>query len=865
MEGNMGVVGRNLRLSVCGIILITLLTGCATGVKKQVQKDIEKPTALRVITDISTTDDPESIHVLIMGKPLLTYSAFKQPSPLSVVLFFPETALENVKIQQAVDSNTVGLIQASELTEQGHTTKILISLKKDVPYVVNRENDGLRVSFQKAPIISSDILKQEAETKQPVILTEKKTDAENMPDIPMLQSVDTTLFEKGIKITVMADGHIRNYKSFTIENPPRIVLDMFDVKSRHKKEQIVPVDTKWVRNIRYYGYPDKVRLVIDTQKPYLLAFKVNPVEKGLTIHVGEDTTAVSNLEKKQERAPQGKIEKSAWVNRVDFLSEEAGKSTVIIGTTAPVKYDIKKSSPKRLTLTLFNTKLPDYRKRPLITTRFESAVDRITPVQAPGKTDISMITMELREPVPYMVEQSENLIQVHFEASSIQPRPLAAAKLSPWEAVVSQTAAETEVKEVQQTTAKEISPLKQPGKYTGEKIALNFYETDIKNVLRIIREISGENIAIDKDVTGKVTLAFDKPVPWDQVLDLILKMNKLGMVYEDDIIRISRLDTILAEKIKTRKLIDEEPLTTAYILVNYADAQKDVLPLLTKIKTDRGSLSVDTRTNQIIMTDVQSRIDRAREIVKNVDKVTPQVIIEAKIVEARIEWGRRLGIDWTLVSGPIFKDFFGGAFAYDVGFHFPVAAASEVGFTFSKILGTPLELAAKIRAAEANNDARVLSSPKVKTSDNEEATISQGVRQPYPERDESGLTTVAFIDILLELKVTPHITADDRISMIIDIKKEDSLGNVNIGGSEVPVVSTSMANTTLLVDNGDTIVIGGIFKTTQTKNTTGFPVLSKIPVLGWLFKSQEQAKREDELLIFITPRIVRLEQRSAQN
>ena len=864
MEGNMGVVGRNLRRAVCGAILIALLTGCAIGAKKQTQKDIEKPTVLRRITDIRTTDGPESIHVLIMGKPLLTYSAFKQPSPLSVVLFFPETALENVKIQQTVDSNTVGLIQASELTEQGHTTKILISLKKDVPYVVNRENGGLKVSFQKAPIISSDILKQEAKIKKPVILTEKKTDAENMPDVPVLQSVDTTLFEKGIKITVMADGHIRNYKSFTIENPPRIVLDMFDVKSRYKKEQIVPVDTKWVRNIRYYGYPDKVRLVIDTQKAYLLSFEVNPAEKGLTIHVGEDTNAVSKLEKKQERAPQGKIKKSAWVNRVDFLSEEAGKSTVIIGTTAPVKYDIKKSSPKRLTLTLFNTKLPDYRRRPLITTRFESAVDRITPVQTPGKTDISMITMELREPVPYMVEQSENLIQVHFEASSIPPRPLAAAKLSPWEAVVSQTAAEAEVKEAQKTT-KEKSPLKKAGQYTGEKIALNFYETDIKNVLRIIREISGENIAIDKNVTGKVTLAFDKPVPWDQVLDLILKMNKLGMIYEGNIIRIATLKTISDEKARMRDKVNEEPLHTEYILVNYADAQKDVLPLLSKIKTERGSLSVDIRTNQIIMTDVQSRIDRAREIVKNVDRVTPQVIIEAKIVEANTNFSRSLGIDWSLNAGPIFKNFFGGTFDYDVGFSYPVAADSSVGFTFTKILGTPLELSARISAAESNNEARLLSSPKVKTSDNEEATISQGIRQPYPERDESGLTTVAFIDILLELTVTPHITADDRVSMIIDIKKEDALENVNIGGSDVPVVSTNKAKTTLLVDNGETIVIGGIFKTSTDKTVTGFPLLMNIPVLGWLFKSETKTKVDRELIIFITPTIVHMEQRTAQN
>jgi len=252
-----------------------------------------------VITDISTTDGPAATHVLIKGKPLLTYSAFKQPSPLSVVLFFPETTLENVKIRQPTDRSTVGLIQASELTEEGHTTKILISLKKDVPYVVNREDDGLRVSFQKAPVVSSDIPEQEAKTKEPVILTEKKADTENMLNTPVLQSVETAPFEKGIEIKIMADGHIQSYKSFTIATPPRIVLDLFDVKSRYKKEQTVPVNTKWVRNIRYYGYPDKVRLVIDTQQPYLSAFKVNANEKGLTVDVGEDASVVSEHEKKQ--------------------------------------------------------------------------------------------------------------------------------------------------------------------------------------------------------------------------------------------------------------------------------------------------------------------------------------------------------------------------------------------------------------------------------------------------------------------------------------------------------------------------------------------------------------------------------------
>ncbi|MFQ5484408.1 MAG: type IV pilus secretin PilQ [Desulfobacterales bacterium] len=863
MEGNIGVVGRNFCRAVRTVILIALLTGCATGVKKQARQEVEKPTSLKLITDISTTDDPVSVNVLIKGKPLLTYSAFKQPSPLSVVLFFPETALENVTIRQPVDNSTVGLIQASELTEEGHTTKILISLKKDVPYVVNREDDGLRVSFQKAPIVSSDIPEKEAKTKAPVVLTEKKTDTENIPDVLVLQSVETAPFEKGIEIKIMADGHIQNYKSFTIATPPRIVLDMFDVRSRHKKEQIVPVDTKWVRNIRYYGYPEKVRLVIDTQQPYLSAFKVNAVEKGLTVDVGEDATVVSEHEKKQARELQSKVEEPAWVNRVDFLSEEAGKSTVIIGTTLPVKYDIKKSDPKRLTLTLFNTKLPDYRRRPLITTRFESAVDRITPAQPPGGEEMSMITLELREPVPYMVEQSENLIKVHFEASSIPPRPLTTAKLQPWEAAVSQEAAGTETETGKKTGVKTVLA-KPGGKYTGEKIALNFYETDIKNVLRIIREISGKNIAIDKDVTGKVTLAFDKPVPWDQVLDLILKMNNLGQVYEGDIIRIARLDTISKEKKRIRDKVKEEPLHTEYILINYADAQKDVLPLLKKIKTERGSLSVDTRTNQIIMTDVQSRIDRAREIVKNIDKVTPQVIIEAKIVEANTNFSRSIGIDWSMKGGPIFKNFFKGVFSYDVGFSYPIADASSAGFKFTKILGTPFDLDMKIMAAETNKDARLLSAPKIKTADNEKAIISQGIKQPYPERDESGLTTVAFIDILLELEVTPHITADNRVSMLINIKKEDSLGNVNIGGSQVPVVSTNKANTTLLVNDADTIVIGGILKTKRDLTESGFPVLSKIPILGWLFKSKIKSKDDTELIIFITPRVVQLEQRTAQ-
>jgi len=202
-------------------------------------------------------------------------------------------------------------------------------------------------------------------------------------------------------------------------------------------------------------------------------------------------------------------------------------------------------------------------------------------------------------------------------------------------------------------------------KYTGEKIALDFYDTDIKNVFRIIREISGKNFAIDKNVTGKVTLSLDKPVPWDQVLDLVLKMNQLGMTMEGDIIRIATLNSLAQEEKQKEVLVKAtqqavkqqkalEPLITAYIPVSYSNAQSEVLPHIQTVLTEgRGKASVDTRNNQLILTDTAEKIEQMREIVMKIDQVTPQVVIEARIVEANSSFTRDLGFDWGDVeAGP---------------------------------------------------------------------------------------------------------------------------------------------------------------------------------------------------------------------
>jgi type IV pilus assembly protein PilQ len=404
--------------------------------------------------------------------------------------------------------------------------------------------------------------------------------------------------------------------------------------------------------------------------------------------------------------------------------------------------------------------------------------------------------------------------------------------------------------------------------FTGEKIALDFYETDIKNVFRIIREISGKNFAIDKDVTGNVTLTLEKPVPWDQVLDLVLKMNRLGMVYEGDIIRIATLSTLTAEeKAKQDKIAAEqksqevvkalEPLVTEYIAVNYSDAKGEVLPLAQKVLTpDRGSISVDQRNNQLIVTDTVSKIAQIKEIVSRIDTVTPQVIIEARVVEVSEEFAMELGIEWNVSWGPT-----GGlnTIAGDVAMNFPSNASSTIGFNFTKLAGTPLTLDATLNAVEANKQGRIITAPKIVTLDNKKARIKQGVEWPYLERDSSGNATVKFKNIDLLLEVTPTVTPDDRILMKIYITKND-IGTITLG---VPSLNVNEAQTELLVNDSDTIVIGGIIKKNEQESESGWPGAKDIPLMGWLFKTQNENTTNNELLIFITPRIVQLEQRQA--
>jgi type IV pilus assembly protein PilQ len=907
---------RALRLFVA--ICAVVFSGCATQTANNSPGgELQTPPAKQTISKITTSQDAETVTVRLAADQKLAYTAIKQPKPLAVVLYFPETRMDQVGSVLAPSPNDViSAITVAGKDVGGTPARVEILLKKDVRYDVTADDRNLWLVFSK---IAEAPAPAQAETQAPV--SEAATRFEQIEIVPQKSRVD---------LMIRADGPVNDYKTFSIENPPRMVFDLPKVKLAGNKEQNFAVKSPLISQVRVVGYPDRTRVVLDTDPKYFKAFSAEVTEKGLMIHVIDPAKPVMASPATPVVAPAvvsaAASGEPAWVNRIDFSSEADGRSAIIIGTSQAVQYKVTKNGEKKLDLNLFNTSLPGHRKRPLITTRFESAVDRIVPVQTREMTDRSLISIELRENVPYFVEQKDNLLTLRFEKSAIPPQPVETANLPGWQKALTESdvqdegptarAAAPQAAPAAAVTAA-LSPVSagkwnelEPGvtyakaqsgpeaydlqrletkgskanldiyttetvkRYTGEKISLDFYETDIKNVFRILREVSGKNFAIDKDVSGQVTLSFEAPVPWDQVLDLVLKMNQLGQVYEGDIIRIATLETMEKEELKRQdKLIalqrsrKQEDHVTAFIPVNYTAADSirpHVEVILTKAVDDRnkdhfGKISVDTRNNLLVVTDAPTVIKRAKEIVRKLDTVTPQVIIEARIVEATSEFTKGLGIEWDF-DGNSDSNTLGGLVGYNTAVNLGALGGNlgTAGISFQRLFGSQFTLNAQLNASETQGDLRIISSPKIVTVDNTEARISQGQEIPYLEESESGGTTVKFKEVNLELIVTPHITNDDRVVMKLRVLKKDVAG---FTATAVPFLDTKEAVTEMLVNDGETVVIGGVNKDTNRNSQAGIPYLNKIPMLEWLFSSDREENRKEELLIFISPKIVRLAQR----
>lgn len=573
--------------------------------------------------------------------------------------------------------------------------------------------------------------------------------------------------------------------------------------------------------------------------------------------------------------------KAAVMTHIEFNTQPSGRSDIRVDTSSPVRYTISGKEGRILNLNLYNTKIPEHHRRPLLTQYFNSAVERIEPVTSREKPKDSIIRIHIREKVPFQIVQIENSLSMVFEPSQMEPPSFNKAKKelssSSQETTIGSEDVSTGMAREKMNPSSQESETLVPGeilpRYTGEKIKLDFYETDIKNVFRILRSVSGLNFAIDKDVQGKVTMTLEDPVPWDQVLDLVLKMNSLGKKMEGNVIRIATLeslkteeqllqDAIAAKKKSMEQKQSFEPLITEYIPINYSDALADIKPHIEQILSkDRGTLSVDQRTNMIIITDTQSKIDQAQEIIFRLDTVTPQIMIEAKVVEVTKEFSRSLGVGWNLSNASAVTSGFVDDF--NVSVNKPSGSGASMDFAFFRLFGSSVAaLNAKLEASEAQGEVKIVSSPRILTLDNKKARIKQGKEIAYLERDDSGGSSVKFKNVDLLLEVTPHVTPDKRISMTLFLTKNDVASLTSTG---VPTLATNEAQTELLVNDNDTVVIGGVVKTSKAEKTDGLPFLSGIPILGALFGTNTQGDDRNELLIFLTPSIVQLEQRRHAN
>jgi type IV pilus assembly protein PilQ len=412
--------------------------------------------------------------------------------------------------------------------------------------------------------------------------------------------------------------------------------------------------------------------------------------------------------------------------------------------------------------------------------------------------------------------------------------------------------------------------------YSGRRISLDFKDADIGNILRLIAEVSDLNVIAGEEVTGTVTIRL-VDVPWDQALDVILLTKGLGFVRVGNVLRIAPLETIkleseqrLAERRAKERL---EDLVVKLQPVNYATA-KDVRDLVKRLLSKRGSVDIDARTNTLIIKDIPSVVQEATALVKAIDTQTPQVLIEAKIVEANLSFSRSLGTVWGLGYDPL--DGTGGSPDFRFGNDNDVttgipggdgvvqrnnfvsttpAAGNITGLLTLGILSLDdhLQLDLQIQAAEDNNKGKVISSPRVVTLDNREATIKQGVAIAFTEATADRITT-SFIDAVLELKVTPHITADR--SVIMEIKVSRNAPQLSASTGSITGISKNETETEALVRDGETIVLGGIYVVDTGRRSLKVPFLADIPLLGAAFRNRSIDDERRELLIFVTPRVI---------
>jgi type IV pilus assembly protein PilQ len=745
--------------------------------------------------------------------------------------------------------------------------------------------------------------------------------------------VNVSFEEKNDFITfnIIADGKLENYNSFKLDSPARLVLDIWGVGSRYPQKSI-KMKNPFVKEVRIGQHPDKVRLVFDSLKPKLPPYQINRIDDKLIVSVGNVPQPSEPQILLQEKSAEGilppKVKEGATVSpkaqeqallkyeepaktikintltEIDFKQMDH-KSRVVLTLTEEPKFESYPISKNVIAVDIKNTYVPKHLQRGLDTSEFESGVNyiQIQNIKA-GKTNDVRISIKLREEVPFETATEGKVLYIDIEKPKkieaklegvpeakkeetveVKKEEVKKEEVKKEEKPVAELKKEELKKEEMKAGEKPIPPVLVAKKgeeekksveegrseklFSGRKLSLDFKDADIKNILRLIAEVSNLNIIAGDDVAGKITMRL-VDVPWDQALEIILQSKSLGMTKVGNVVRIAPREALKREiqaELEARRVKERvEDLVVELIPVNYATAEEIIKPVK-NVMSERGVVEFDKRTNTLIIKDISGKIPAVKNLVKSLDTKTPQVLIEARIIEANLTFQRELGVQWGFLAGGGKATVGGGTSGIstldgtttthklvDLPVVSKAGSAGIIEFLFSR--GTLKELDIAISAHENKADVKIISSPKIATLDNTEASIEQGLRIPYKKFDPtSGLSSVDFIEANLKLVVTPHVTNDGHIKMKIKAKKDAPDTSVIVEGT--PSIDKKEANTEVLIRDNGVVVIAGVYSIEKNEGDEGIPLFGKIPLLGWLFKRETKEDKRKDLLIFISPKILK--------
>ena len=669
-----------------------------------------------------------------------------------------------------------------------------------------------------------------------------------------LRRAKVSMQKKESTLSFTLSAKPQKVRYFTLANPDRVVIDFLGIKGKIAKNS----------DIRSANHPAGFRVVLNRKGANAVSLSLHGKRVDLTDASHQLASFTPAKQQKKEMIAKKKEEsvpavEKALITGVAFIGEDP--EILKINADRPIKV-VKNITGKRVEFTLLNATLPKDKEQIFDAASLNGPVREVAIYNKDGAVHIlaKMATAQFE----VLVDESSRGREFVFSSLKNQPKAEVAGYSETMSAVKKATVAQADLTIDSGVADASINMNDAEQSYSGKKINLDFKNVDILDVLRLMSDISKLNIIAGDDVKGTITVRLFN-IPWDEALDVILRSKSLGKERYGTIIRVAALKTLqrekeaeLAKQKAERKL---EPIKVRLIAVNYAMAA-DLIAQVKELITDRGTVSVDARTNVLIVKDVVESLDKAEQLVEYLDTQTPQVLIEARIVEATSIAAQGFGVDWNTTTN--MNDANGhaipAAFPHNAAFGGavtvpgPADTTGNLGFSFGSI-GAVSDLNLTLNVMEAEGKIKIVSSPKIATLDNKEATIQQGVSIPITTRSQGGEVTTKYIDATLELKVTPHITAEGAILMKLHINKsEPDWSNANYLGE--PSIIKKEAKTDVLITSGDTVVIGGVYTNKTSKVERGIPFLKDIPILGWLFKSTEEKVERSELLIFLTPKIM---------